>query len=565
MALIIMGVLFTPKITYQLSHQSPIYLYIDAKINTGIKQGYGDYSDSDLILYVNGEQRPIIRNKIDSKARKIYELGPIDSNIDEIRIDIAPGYINTVSEFYNIYYKINDKLVGSANHNEINSYTIIGATKELASNKIIYNGVSNNTIVVFKANLETGIKEYSHIFLPIYEYFNKNSNLIVFLLLVFTLASQVNAPKSLDEDETKKKLINQGDRLYFLDGIRGWAALIVVMNHLTQILFYKASPFFENIYIKFFSDGQLAVMIFFLISGFSLSYGYFSKPTSLNLRKMVIQRYPRLVIPAITAGLLSYLILYFDLYRNKVVATLLGGDKKSYDWFNVKPFFADFLSSVGFNSFFIIGTVSPYDPILWTMSYEFIGSLFIFGIIALFKINKRIIIYPLLVYVFMIINPLINAMIFGIILCDIYISNDKIFIGKLFTFISLALLFFTYSSLISFYNENLLSIIVLKIALSIFIIYLILYSKFLKEFFSNRFSKWLGSISFSMYLVHLLVLGSFSSWLFLLLASNNFNLDISAYITILLSILVVFITSVLFSPIDTYAIKIARKFSHWLT
>jgi peptidoglycan/LPS O-acetylase OafA/YrhL len=165
----------------------------------------------------------------------------------------------------------------------------------------------------------------------------------------------------------------------------------------------------------------------------------------------------------------------------------------------------------------------------------------------------------------MIINPLINAMIFGIILCDIYISNDKIFIGKLFTFISLALLFFTYSSLISFYNENLLSIIVLKIALSIFIIYLILYSKFLKEFFSNRFSKWLGSISFSMYLVHLLVLGSFSSWLFLLLASNNFNLDISAYITILLSILVVFITSVLFSPIDTYAIKIARKFSHWLT
>lgn len=77
-------------------------------------------------------------------------------------------------------------------------------------------------------------------------------------------------------------------RLDFLDGLRGWAALVVVFYHVTALVFPPIAlmphliPFLPW-------NGVLAVTLFFLISGFALTIPY-------------LQRSDRRVLVALAAG-----------------------------------------------------------------------------------------------------------------------------------------------------------------------------------------------------------------------------------------------------------------------
>jgi len=65
-------------------------------------------------------------------------------------------------------------------------------------------------------------------------------------------------------------------RLGFLDGLRGWAAVVVLFHHIF-VDGLPANSFMANrlFWAKvFFMNGTFAVCLFFVISGFSLSIGY---------------------------------------------------------------------------------------------------------------------------------------------------------------------------------------------------------------------------------------------------------------------------------------------------
>lgn len=66
----------------------------------------------------------------------------------------------------------------------------------------------------------------------------------------------------------------QADRWLFLDAIRGFAALAVVLQH---VLWY-ASPSFENVFATIWSPGRFGVVAFFIVSGFIV-------PRSLEVKK----------------------------------------------------------------------------------------------------------------------------------------------------------------------------------------------------------------------------------------------------------------------------------------
>src|SRR5205814_10095243 len=60
-------------------------------------------------------------------------------------------------------------------------------------------------------------------------------------------------------------------RLTFLDGLRGWAAMAVLLFHVF-ILIFPPSNFAAIMLRKFvLFNGAFAVMLFFVISGFALS------------------------------------------------------------------------------------------------------------------------------------------------------------------------------------------------------------------------------------------------------------------------------------------------------
>jgi len=79
--------------------------------------------------------------------------------------------------------------------------------------------------------------------------------------------------------------------------------------------------FLAGIFVNFITDGHLAVLIFFVLSGYALSVG------QLNLakRKLALattSRYFRLMMPILITSLIAYLLLKLNLMFNLQVATI---------------------------------------------------------------------------------------------------------------------------------------------------------------------------------------------------------------------------------------------------
>src|SRR6185369_12561088 len=103
-------------------------------------------------------------------------------------------------------------------------------------------------------------------------------------------------------------------RLLHLDGLRGWAALFVILHHL-ELGFFPAlkgtndgvSPVLGP--FSFIVDGPLAVAIFFLLSGIVLAEAvqaavHRQGSANVGLTSLVIKRWLRLGLPIIVISLL---------------------------------------------------------------------------------------------------------------------------------------------------------------------------------------------------------------------------------------------------------------------
>src|SRR5258706_1988331 len=86
-------------------------------------------------------------------------------------------------------------------------------------------------------------------------------------------------------------------RFHEIDGLRGWAALSVVVFHLYWETFGVVMPGLRNPATAFFLDAGLAVSLFFVLSGEALSAAYFAGKGEVAVVKLCVKRYTRLTIP----------------------------------------------------------------------------------------------------------------------------------------------------------------------------------------------------------------------------------------------------------------------------
>lgn len=85
-------------------------------------------------------------------------------------------------------------------------------------------------------------------------------------------------PKLLSGGSNLTRLVDRdrsaSERLRFLDGIRGWGALFVVLYHM-YIQICPITPGAQSVMKRIFVfNGMLAVVLFFVVSGYSLSVGF---------------------------------------------------------------------------------------------------------------------------------------------------------------------------------------------------------------------------------------------------------------------------------------------------
>lgn len=176
-------------------------------------------------------------------------------------------------------------------------------------------------------------------------------------------------------------------RIEFLDGIRGLAALYVMLHHIGLFMQLRAADpklfrYFESVYNHIFAFGHQAVVIFIVLSGYVLmlpvsrtSHGCMPK-SYLDYFK----RRARRILPPYYAALLLVLLLF-------AIFPFLGTAPPGSEWNIPLPPFS--ISGIA-SHLFLIHNLTPYgykiDPPMWSIGAEWqIYFLFPFVLLPLWR------------------------------------------------------------------------------------------------------------------------------------------------------------------------------------
>ncbi|GIL41731.1 acyltransferase family protein [Roseiterribacter gracilis] len=193
--------------------------------------------------------------------------------------------------------------------------------------------------------------------------------------------------------------MDSSSRIDALDGLRGVAALCVVLGHTIAVAFpvigwgpipvgslAAAQTAVWNSPLQIFCNGGPWVCVFFLLSGFVLTRA--AERSRANLPTLGLRRYLRLTVPSFVACLfgLACLALFPTAGNDMRVATghtFLAVTDGALDT-NLLHFLRTTLLDL------YRGRMVKFDPPLWTMQIEFFGSLGIYLLVRLIPARARI-------------------------------------------------------------------------------------------------------------------------------------------------------------------------------
>jgi peptidoglycan/LPS O-acetylase OafA/YrhL len=328
-----------------------------------------------------------------------------------------------------------------------------------------------------------------------------------------------------------------------LEAIRGVAALVVVVWHTCMAFFPSYTGAFppyegqswqvEPAFV--FMNGPAAVALFFVLSGYVLSRRFFESGDHQILVKGALKRWPRLAGPVLLAVLASYALFKLNLYQFEQAGRASGSpwlvNFAHLDIYHEKPPI-QFWSALWEGSIlaFIRGD-NYYNSVIWTMRPEFIGSLIVFGFAPIvFRVRKSSMLFSVgLVAISAILirgaNANLLAFPIGVGLAALIPGGANLPKAVAFGALMVALYLLGYSGsptgfyavfhpVLSFHADTSPSgIHVVGAALLIATVEMF---PPIKRLFTGRTSKFLGDLSFPIYLVHVLVICSAGSAVYLL-------------------------------------------------
>ncbi|MDB5767425.1 MAG: acyltransferase-like protein [Collimonas fungivorans] len=358
------------------------------------------------------------------------------------------------------------------------------------------------------------------------------------------------------------------NRLQEIDGIRGWAALIVLFFHLTNETFGNLVPMFRSDFLYFLLNGGLAVTVFFILSGDALSSSFLKKADFRLLDSLLIKRYFRLTVPILLSCAIVYVLMLAGANYNVAAAKIIHRE----DWLGSFILFEPHLISLLRYSFYLVyaghsNSVS-YNPFLWTMSIELVGSLLVFLYLYLstrLKAPVRIL-YALIV--FLLVAQSFYCLFFIGILFAQYRANgvfDRLRASRSWNFAVIAILIaivITYT--LSKKYPNFWQYININAVTAAALVFCFYTSNWTVGFFSSKFSRFLGEISFPLYLVHFSVIISLTSFLTIKFSELG-TLDASHIsLIILVSIAVSITAAVIFRRVEIFALKPVNRLPAYL-
>jgi peptidoglycan/LPS O-acetylase OafA/YrhL len=174
-------------------------------------------------------------------------------------------------------------------------------------------------------------------------------------------------------------------RVNQLDGLRGIAALTVVAFHYLSAFVPALTPdqtanpyWLSDTPLAVLFNGPFAVIVFFVLSGFVVSKAaHRNDPLPLT----VGLRYLRLTIPMLASVLIAWLLLTMFPTEATKLASITGTPYLSRTFNGVIPSLLQAIKDATYEVY--LRGQSRFNNVMWSMRWELIGSVAIYGVYAL--------------------------------------------------------------------------------------------------------------------------------------------------------------------------------------
>ena len=315
-----------------------------------------------------------------------------------------------------------------------------------------------------------------------------------------------------------------------LETLRGLAALAVAFYH------------FPSQSLLFIQEGHIAVYLFFSLSGFVITLNYFKKIDNVKSliffqKKRFFRLYPIhffVLILVLLIQCLKFILIELGLQSG---GPAFGGGAGGDSWYTLR----DFILHI-----FLLQAVLDYGYFLswngaaWTISVEFY-TYFVFGILTLISFRKSYIFISLLI-----LYKIYNTNIFDFIYFYLNIKFHPMFHGCLSFFFTGSLMFFIYKKIKFRLNDFVFFAFLFiffylffknYIETETFFSFLILLVALLKnnsisyKILNYQYLVYLGTVSYSFYMIHQVVLYIFIQILKLLGLGYSFSENITGATT----------------------------------
>ncbi|KAF4631837.1 hypothetical protein G7Y89_g6290 [Cudoniella acicularis] len=412
----------------------------------------------------------------------------------------------------------------------------------------------------------------------------------------------------------------------YLDGIRGFAAFFVFINHSVYEWYPKSfrgwdgkgeSRLIQFPWVRLIISGHSMVCIFFVVSGFSISY----KPLKLLLKgdmknvlsaaaSFTFRRHMRLYLPIVGVSFFMMIAAHNGLYEKgngsdvPIYPTFF---EQTYYWIVALAQYANPFRPIDLGG--LVRDALAYDRNLWTIPVEFRGSVAVFLVLILlsqFTLKRRLILMGLIIC-YCLSTGFWDVFLFlaGVFVAELHflrgqatqLNPDKDLTKSLFSSTDIGINIFWFLNFVfatfllsmpgspiygGFHYDTLWSWTPSEYYLgphqgkfwpSIGAVYFVLTidnAAFLQTLFTNRLALYLGRISFSLYIVHgtiLRTLGRHVVWRTLNWAGRDtlfhYALGVAVGFAVVLGV-TIWAADLATRLFDERAVMMAKWFYDWL-
>jgi peptidoglycan/LPS O-acetylase OafA/YrhL len=368
----------------------------------------------------------------------------------------------------------------------------------------------------------------------------------------------------------------------YLDGLRGVAACIVFFAHLMIAVFPAVVTFSptESHYwgeraiglspLGWLWNGSFAVCIFFVLSGYVLAG--FCQMTKIGVPAQVLRRYLRLALPMLMTSALAYVIMSLGLYKNLDAAVQVTKSGWLSMWYRAfEPSLFGMAKEALYDAF--QNGRANYNSNLWTMRIELIASVTIFLAYGTLR-NVIVRVAACATFISLTYDWYYCLFAVGVVFYELESSigqmldrlnadrdsRENVLLGLFFFGVYLG----SYphiqpdmSATWHFFLPKRVPAVGYHMIGAIITVGALLFSSTAQRWLGSRFGRYLGRLSFVLYLVHLPIICSVTAWTMYSLGALPYS--VNSLIGVTVTIAVVFgVSTLLYLYVDVYTTSFSR-------